>query len=87
MTKTIHAAAHLSCAGRGSSAVEQMAVSADSARLEYLRSDIRPLFKRDILDSLGRAMAGIQGGPFQELREEFDVYRPVIMCSPLTSYA
>ncbi len=39
------------------SAVEQIAVFADSARPEHLRSDARQLFKRNVLDSLGCAIA------------------------------
>jgi hypothetical protein len=35
------------------SAVEHIATFAASARPEHLRSDIRQLFKRNILDSLG----------------------------------
>lgn len=57
------------------SAVEQIASFAASARPEHLRSDIRQLFKRNILDSLGCAIAGLQGRPFQALREQFEEYR------------
>jgi len=41
------------------------AAFAASARPEHLRSDIRQLFKRNILDTLGGAIAGLQCRPFQ----------------------
>jgi 2-methylcitrate dehydratase len=57
------------------SAVEQIAVFAGSARPEHLRSDARQLFQRNILDSLGCVIAGLQGRPFHALREQFEEYR------------
>jgi 2-methylcitrate dehydratase len=63
------------------SAVEQIAAFAVSARPEHLRSDIRQLFKRNILDSLGCAIAGLQGKPFQALREQFEEYRAPGRCT------
>ena len=63
------------------SAVEQIAVFADSARPEHLRSDARQLFKRNILDSLGCAIAGLQGKPFHALREQFAEYRAPGRCT------
>jgi len=63
------------------SAVEQIAVFADSARPEHLRSDARQLFKRNILDSLGCAIAGLQGRPFHALREQFEEYRTPGRCT------
>ena len=63
------------------SAVEHLAAFATSARPEHLRSDIRQLFKRNILDSLGCAIAGLQGRPFQALREQFEEYRSPGRCS------
>ena len=63
------------------SAVERIAVFAASARPEHLRSDIRQLFKRNILDSLGCAIAGLQGRPFQALREQFEEYRAPGRCT------
>jgi 2-methylcitrate dehydratase len=63
------------------SAVEHIAVFAASARPEHLRSDIRQLFKRNILDSLGCAIAGLQGRPFQALREQFEEYRAPGRCT------
>src|SRR5450631_2207815 len=63
------------------SAVEHIAVFAASARPEHLRSDIRQLFKRNILDSLGCAIAALQGQPFQALRDQFEEYRAPGRCT------
>jgi 2-methylcitrate dehydratase len=63
------------------SAVEHVAAFAASARREHLRSDIRQLFKRNILDSLGCAIAGLQGRPFQALREQFEEFRAPGCCT------
>ncbi len=63
------------------SAVEQIAVFADSARPEHLRSDVRQLFKRNILDSLGCTIAGLHGRPFHALREQFVEYRAPGRCT------
>jgi 2-methylcitrate dehydratase len=64
-----------------SSAVQQIATFAASARPEHLKSDIRQLYKRNILDSLGCAIAGLQGRPFQALREQFEEYRAPGRCT------
>jgi 2-methylcitrate dehydratase len=63
------------------SAVDRIATFAASARPEHLESDIRQLFKRNILDSLGCAIAGLQGKPFQALREQFEEYRAPGRCT------
>src|ERR1700742_713554 len=63
------------------SAVEHIATFAASARPENLRSKIRQLFKRNILDSLGCAIAGLQGKPFHALREQFEEYRAPGRCT------
>jgi 2-methylcitrate dehydratase len=63
------------------SAVEQIAAFAASARPEHLRSDSRQLLKRNILDSLGCAIAGLRGKPFQALREQFEEYRAPGRCT------
>jgi 2-methylcitrate dehydratase len=65
----------------GRSTVERIAAFAASARPEHLRSDIRQLFKRNILDSLGCAIAGLQGRPFHVLREQFEEYRAPGLCT------
>jgi 2-methylcitrate dehydratase len=63
------------------SAVHHIATFAASARPEHLKSDIRQLYKRNILDSLGCAIAGLQGRPFQSLREQFEEYRAPGRCT------
>ena len=54
------------------SAVERIAAFAAAARPEHLTNDTRRLFKRNILDSLGCAIAALPGQPFQALREQFE---------------
>lgn len=55
------------------SAIERIAAFAAAARPERLTPDIRQLFKRNILDSLGCAIAALPGPPFQA-REQFEEY-------------
>ena len=62
-------------------AVERIAAFAASARPGHLKPDSRRLFKRNILDSLGCAIAGLQGRPFQMLREQFEEYRSPGYCT------
>jgi len=62
-------------------AVERIASFAHAARPEHLTSEIRKLYKRNILDSLGCAIAGLQGEPFQALREQFEEYRAPGRCT------
>jgi 2-methylcitrate dehydratase len=64
-----------------SSAVERIAAFAASARPEHLIPDIRQLFKRNILDSLGCAIAGLRGEPFHALREQFGEFRAPGHCT------
>src|SRR6202012_1742896 len=63
------------------SAIDRIATFAAAARPEHLRSDVRQLFKRNILDSLGCAIAGLQGRPFHALREQFEEYRAPGRCT------
>jgi 2-methylcitrate dehydratase len=63
------------------SAVQHIATFTASARPEHLKSNIRQLYKRNILDSLGCAIAGLQGRPFQALREQFEEYRAPGRCT------
>ena len=56
-------------------AVDRIADFAVAARPVQLTSEIRHLFKRNILDSLGCAIAALPGQPFQALREQFEEYR------------
>src|ERR1700751_774257 len=62
-------------------AVERIAAFAAAARPEHLTNDTRQLFKRNILDSLGCAIAAPQGKPFQALREQFEEYRAPGRCT------
>ena len=51
--------------------VERIATFSVAARPVHLTSVIRQLFKRNILDSLGCAIAALPGPPFLALREQF----------------
>lgn len=62
-------------------AVERIAAFAEAARPEHLTPNIRHFFKRNILDSLGCAIAGLAGAPFQALREQFEEYRASGRCT------
>src|SRR5258707_15736710 len=64
-----------------SSAVERIAAFAAAARPEHLTNDTRRLFKRNILDSLGCAIAALPGQPFHALREQFEEYRAPGRCT------
>jgi 2-methylcitrate dehydratase len=64
-----------------SSAVERIAAFAAAARPEHLTGSIRQLFKRNILDSLGCAIAALAGKPFRALREQFEEYRAPGRCT------
>ncbi|MPW22748.1 MmgE/PrpD family protein [Paraburkholderia sp. CNPSo 3157] len=48
---------------------------AHEARFSDLTPQARQVFKRNILDSLGCAIAALPGPPFKALREQFDEYR------------
>ena len=63
------------------SAVERIAAFAAAARPEHLKNDTRRLFKRNILDSLGCAIAALPGQPFQALRGQFEEYRAPGRCT------
>jgi 2-methylcitrate dehydratase len=63
------------------SAVEHIAAFTTSARPNSLRPEIRQLYKRNILDSLGCAIAALPGRPFQALREQFEEYRAPGRCT------
>ena len=54
------------------SAVERIGAFAAAARARQLKPNVRQLFKRNILDSLGCAIAALPGRPFQALREQFE---------------
>jgi 2-methylcitrate dehydratase len=63
------------------SAVERIGAFAAAARPEHLTADVRQLFKRNILDSLGCAIAALPDWPFQALREQFEEYRAPGRCT------
>ena len=60
---------------RSVAAVERIAAFAHAARPEQLKPKIRDLFKRNILDSLGCAIASLPACPFAALREQFAEFR------------
>src|SRR6202165_3696902 len=62
-------------------AVDAIAAFANRASTRALNPDIRKLFKRNILDSLGCAIAALPGAPFTALREQFAEYRSGGSCS------
>src|SRR6201994_786105 len=64
-----------------STAVERIAAFAAAARPEHLPNETRRLLKRNILDSLGCAIAALPGKPFKALRDQFDEYRGSGTCS------
>src|SRR5258706_12951675 len=63
------------------SAVERIAAFAAAARPEHLTNDSQRIFERNILDSLGCAIAALPGQPFQALREQFEEYRAPGRCT------
>jgi 2-methylcitrate dehydratase len=67
--------------GKNSSAVERIAAFAAAARPEHLTQEARQIFKRNILDSVGCAIAALPGHPFQALREQLDEYRAPGRCT------
>ena len=64
-----------------SSAVERIAAFAAKAQPAHLTARSRQLFKRNILDSIGCAIAALPGPPFQALREQFEEYRAPGRCT------
>jgi len=63
------------------SAVVRIAAFAAAAQPEHLAGDIRRVYKRNILDSLGCAIAALPGQPFQALRDQFEEYRAPGRCT------
>src|ERR1700733_8411353 len=51
------------------------------ARAEHLTPGAKAILKRNILDSLGCAIAALPGKPFKALRDQFDEYRGSETCS------
>ena len=65
----------------GASAVERIATFTTAAKPERLTPEVRKLFKRNILDSIGCAIAALPGRPFHALREQFEEYRAPGRCT------
>jgi 2-methylcitrate dehydratase len=65
----------------GRPAVERIAAFTDQAQASHLAPDVRRLLKRNILDSLGCAIAALPGTPFAALRDQFDEYRAGGLCT------
>ena len=70
-----------SCMAETCSAVEQIASFTANARPDHLGPEARQLYKRNILDSLGCALAALPGPPFRALREQFEEYRSAGTCT------
>jgi 2-methylcitrate dehydratase len=67
--------------GESVAAVNAIAAFASRANAKALKPDVRKLLKRNILDSLGCAIAALSGAPFAALREQFAEYRSSGSCS------
>jgi len=63
------------------SAVEEIAAFSLAARPKYLSTDLRQLYKRNILDSIACAIAALNGPPFARLRDQFNEYRAPVTCT------
>jgi hypothetical protein len=63
------------------SAVERIAAFAKNAKAADLTTEVRALLKRDVLDSVGCAIAALPGAPFEALRAQFREYRSAESCT------
>ena len=63
------------------STVERIGAFATASRPEHLTIDIRRLLKRNILDSIGCAIAAVDGPPFRPLRGQIEEYRAPGRCT------
>src|SRR5580693_2036126 len=61
--------------------VERIGAFAVAARPEHLATDIRQLFKRNILDSIGCAIAAVAGPSLRALRDQIEEYRAPGRCT------
>jgi 2-methylcitrate dehydratase len=68
-------------AASNQTAVEQIAAFVQQAHAEQLSAEVRALFKRNILDSLGCGLGALSGKPFVALRAQFDTYRAPGACT------
>jgi len=62
-------------------ALERIAAFAHAAHPQQLTLNARQLFKRNILDALGCAMASLSGAPFSALRDQFAEFRAPGRCT------
>ena len=62
-------------------AVEQIAAFTEKTRAAHLSSELRELYKRNILDSLGCALGALPGKPFALLRRQFADFRAEGSCT------
>jgi 2-methylcitrate dehydratase len=62
-------------------AVQRIAAFAKATHAKDLKPHIRQRYKRNILDSLGCAIAALPGRPFQSLREQFEEFRSPGRCT------
>jgi 2-methylcitrate dehydratase len=63
------------------SAVERIGAFAAGARPQHLTTDIQQLFKRNILDSIGCAIAAAAGPALRLLRDQIEEYRAPGRCT------
>jgi 2-methylcitrate dehydratase PrpD len=68
-------------ASRERTAVERIAAFTSKAKPAHLTAGARELLKRNILDSIGCAIAALPGAPFRALRDQFEEYRSVGSCT------
>jgi 2-methylcitrate dehydratase len=61
--------------------VERIAAFAIAVRPVHLKPHSRQLYKRNILDSLGCAIASLPAPPFKALREQLEEYRAPGLCT------
>jgi 2-methylcitrate dehydratase len=63
------------------SAVERIGAFASAVRSEHLTTDMRQLFKRNILDSIGCAIAAVASPSLRLLRDQIEEYRAPGRCT------
>jgi 2-methylcitrate dehydratase len=65
--------------------VEQIAAFVSRTSPQHLDPEVRPILKRNVLDSLGCAIAALSGWPFEALREQVAEYRSGGRCTLIGS--
>src|SRR5580700_4060164 len=68
-------------ANKERTAVERIAAFTSKAKPSHLTAETRALLKRNILDSVGCAIAALPGAPFRALRDQFEEYRSAGSCT------